>query len=93
VGPRLLSLGPLLWAAARDAPCVDAVASAYGAAITLSPAELARLGAAMELQPLVLACWSFATGRQRLADAAAWWEAERTRVSAVVERARAALDQ
>ena len=69
-GPRLWSLGFLLWAAgARSPRLVDAVVSRYGRHISLEPEELARLGGAVRARPVMLECWSFCAGRRNLADA------------------------
>jgi len=68
-GPRLWSFGFLLWAAgAAGMPCVQAVASGYRAHVRLLPEELDRLAGAVAARPLVLDCWSFATGRRRLPE-------------------------
>ena len=64
-GPRVWSLGLLLWAAgARDLRLVDAVVSRYRKRIRLEPQELARLDAAIRARPLTLDCWSLCMGRK-----------------------------
>jgi hypothetical protein len=69
-GPRLWSLGFLLWAAgARSLRLVDLVVSRYRKHVTLEPDELARLAGAIRARPLMLDCWAFAVGRRELADA------------------------
>jgi len=55
------------------------------------PGEVGRLGAAMCLRPLVLACWTFATGRDNLRGVADRWDQQRRRIDAAAEHARAAL--
>jgi Ser/Thr protein kinase RdoA (MazF antagonist) len=63
-GPRLWSLGFLLWAAgARDLALVDAVISRYRRHVELTDDELARLPAVIRARPLTLDCWSAAHGR------------------------------
>ena len=80
-GPRIISLGCLLWAAsAHGRAGVDAVISGYRQSVTLEPGELERLVSAMSLRPLVLACWTFSTGRGQLPAVASWWATERGRI-------------
>ena len=91
-GPRLHSLGFLLWAAGRQSPrCVDAVMAGYRPHVEPRPEEIDRLAGAILARPLVLSSWSFATGRERLDDVAgrlASWTGDATAIAA---RARAAL--
>jgi len=68
-GPRLWSLGFLLWAAASQAR-LQAVISRYTRRVNLEPEELDRLEGAIWGRPAMLDCWSFATGRTPLARAA-----------------------
>jgi Ser/Thr protein kinase RdoA (MazF antagonist) len=68
-GPRLWSLGFLLWAAASPSR-LEAVISRYTRRVTLEPEELDRLEGAIWGRPVMLDCWSFATGRTPLACAA-----------------------
>ncbi|HTU87665.1 MAG TPA: phosphotransferase [Solirubrobacteraceae bacterium] len=69
-GPRLWSLGFLLWAAgARDLRLVDAVVSRYRRSVELGPAELDRLEGAIRGRPVMLEAWSVCAGRRELADA------------------------
>jgi methyltransferase (TIGR00027 family) len=91
-GPRLVSLGCLLWSAAGHGPSVDAVARGYSSTITLEATELAHLEAAMAVRPAVLAIWTFATGRSPLPEAAAWWRGQQRKLSKAAGRARARLD-
>jgi methyltransferase (TIGR00027 family) len=68
-GPRLWSLGFLLWAAgARNLGAVDSVVSGYRRHVELEAAELARLAPAIAARPLIFASWGFSTGRESLAD-------------------------
>lgn len=69
-GPRLWSLGFLLFAAgARSPKLVDVVVSRYRRHTELTPDELARLTDAIRARPLLIDCWSVAMGRKP-ADAA-----------------------
>jgi Ser/Thr protein kinase RdoA (MazF antagonist) len=69
-GPRLWSLGFLLWAAgARNLRLVDVIVSRYRRHITLQAEELARLGGAIRARPLMLECWAVGAGRRQLVDA------------------------
>ncbi|MGA8369790.1 MAG: SAM-dependent methyltransferase [Acidimicrobiales bacterium] len=92
-GPRIISLGCLLWAAsARGKVNTEAVVSGYRKCITLEPAELEELVPAMSLRPLVLACWNFATGRDTLPAISQWWDTERRRIEVASKTVRAELD-
>lgn len=68
-GPRLWSLGFLLWAAAGPSR-LEAVISRYIRRVRLEPEELDRLEGAIWGRPVMLECWSFATGRTPLVRAA-----------------------
>ena len=69
-GPRLWSLGFLLWAAgARSLRLVDLVVSRYRRSIDLEPAELDRLEGAIRGRPVMLETWSVCAGRRELATA------------------------
>ena len=69
-GPRLWSLGFLLWAAgAREPRLIDLVVSRYRRSIELEPEELDRLEGAIRGRPVVLEAWSVCAGRRELADA------------------------
>jgi Ser/Thr protein kinase RdoA (MazF antagonist) len=69
-GPRLWSLGFLLWAAgSRSMRLVGVAASRYRRHVTLEPEELARLEGAIRARPLMLECWAFCAGRRQLSDA------------------------
>jgi Ser/Thr protein kinase RdoA (MazF antagonist) len=69
-GPRLWSLGFLLWAAgARSPRLVDVIVSRYRRHVTLEPEELARLDGAIRARPVMLESWAFCAGRRELADA------------------------
>lgn len=67
-GPRVWSLGFVLWAAGtRDLRLVDAFMSRYRRHVTLTDAELAALPTAIGSRPLTMAIWSLAVGAVRLA--------------------------
>jgi len=69
-GPRLWSLGFLLWAlGARHPRLVEVAASRYRRRVTLEPEELNRLEGAIGGRPLMLDCWSFCHRRLSLAQA------------------------
>lgn len=92
-GPRISSLGFLLWAAGgRDLTRVDAVMAGYREHIRLEPGELARLGGAVRARPLVLECWAFCMGRKALSDVVREWPASRDLAEAIAARAREAVE-
>jgi aminoglycoside phosphotransferase (APT) family kinase protein len=69
-GPRLWSIGFLLWAAgARELRLIDLVVSRYRRGVELEPEELDRLEGAIRGRPVVLEAWSVCAGRRELADA------------------------
>lgn len=64
-GPRLWSLGFLLFAAGSRSPKhVDLVVSRYRRRTRLTPDELGRLPDAIRARPLMLDCWAVGTGRK-----------------------------
>ena len=91
-GPRLWSLGFLLWAAgARDLRLVDAVLSRYRRSIELEPAELDRLEGAIRGRPLMLEAWSVAAGRSELGVAVERLDAVAELARSIAARARQAF--
>lgn len=69
-GPRVWSLGFLLWAAgARDLRLVDLVVSRYRRSVELEPSELDRLEGAIRGRPVMLEAWAVCAGRRELAVA------------------------
>lgn len=71
-GPRLWSLGYLLFAAgARSPKLVDVVVSRYRRHTELEPEELTRLTDAIRARPLLIDCWSVAMGRKPADEVAA----------------------
>jgi Ser/Thr protein kinase RdoA (MazF antagonist) len=68
-GPRVWSLGFLLYAAgARSPRLVELVISHYRKRVELEPDELALLEDAICGRPIVLAAWSFCAGRAALPE-------------------------
>jgi methyltransferase (TIGR00027 family) len=92
VGPRLASLGCLLWAAAAAGDThVRAALWAYRDRVTLQPDELEGLAGALRTRPLVLACWNFATRRSALNEAVGWWRQQAAMAERGAQIALAAL--
>ena len=90
LGPRLPSLGFLLWAAGTEGQdCVDAVMEGYLGHVTLETTELDLLEAAIGSRRLVLQSWAFCMGRESLAEVAAHRPDARAHAQAVAARARA----
>ncbi|HEY3772912.1 MAG TPA: phosphotransferase [Solirubrobacteraceae bacterium] len=91
-GPRLWSLGFLLWAAgARHPRLIDLVVSRYRRRITLESEELSRLEGAIFGRPLMLDCWSFCHGRLSLEAAAERLDANRQLAQTIAAHARNAF--
>jgi len=91
-GPRLWSLAFLLWTAgSASLAAVDATILAYQAHVHLEQTELGRLPDAIAARPVILACWGFATGRQRLPDALDTLTKIRADADRIATRARSAL--
>jgi Ser/Thr protein kinase RdoA (MazF antagonist) len=69
-GPRLWSLGFLLWAAgARDLRLIDFVVSRYRRSVELDSSELDRLDRAIRGRPVMLETWAVCAGRRELSVA------------------------
>jgi Ser/Thr protein kinase RdoA (MazF antagonist) len=93
-GPRLWSLGFLLWAAgARSLRLVDVVVSRYRRHVSLEAEELARLGGAVRARPLMLECWAFCAGRRELRDAVKRVAEAADLADTIAGRARAAFEE
>jgi hypothetical protein len=91
-GPRLWSLGFLLWAAGvRHPRLIDLVVSRYRRRISLESEELARLEGAICGRPLMLDCWSFCHGRLSLGDAAERLDSTRQLGQTIAAHARKAF--
>ncbi len=92
-GPRVASLGFLLWVAGGKSPrCVDAVVSAYRSHVHPEPEELDRLPAFVGARPLIFGCWGFCTGSQRLSEVVTQSTADRASAAKIAARARAQFD-
>lgn len=91
-GPRLWSLGFLLWASGVRSPkLVDVVVSRYRMRTTLEPEELSRLAAAIRARPLMLECWAYCMGRRQLADALGRVSDATTMAERIADQARRAF--
>lgn len=92
-GPRVVSLGCLLWAAAGNRRNLEAAAAAYRRWVALTTEELDRLEGAMVLRPVVLAGWTLATGRDHLPHVAERLALYRRQIRAAGPLARALLSE
>jgi Ser/Thr protein kinase RdoA (MazF antagonist) len=91
-GPRIWSLGFVLWAAgARDLRLVDAFVSRYRRHVTLTDAELAALPVAIGARPLTMTCWSLAVGRSRWPTALADFSDSNKLAQIIADRTRDAF--
>lgn len=91
-GPRLWSLGFLLWAAgARDLSLVDAVVGRYREHVRPTADELDRLPGAILARPLTIDCWSVGHGRLSGADAVQRLDSREERAETIADRARRAF--
>jgi Ser/Thr protein kinase RdoA (MazF antagonist) len=91
-GPRLWSLGFLLWAAGtRDLNLVDAVLTRYRGQVELTAAELDRLPGAIRARPLTMDCWSAAHGRMDWASAVQRLDPAHERADQIARRVRRSL--
>jgi Ser/Thr protein kinase RdoA (MazF antagonist) len=91
-GPRLWSLGFLLWAAGhRDLRMVDWVVSRYRRHTQLEPAELERLDGAIFGRPLMIVGWTMTQGMRRPSTVRAGLAADRAKAAEIADRARAAF--
>lgn len=90
--PRVWSLAWMLYAeGARDLARVDRLLDGYRRHVTLTAAELDRLGDVMPIRPLVLSAWELCVGRITPNQAVAWAGEVRRMAGEVTERARAFL--
>lgn len=91
-GPRVWSLGFLLWAAgARHPRLVEVAVSRYRKRVSLEPEELARLEGAISGRPLMLDCWSFCHGRLSLTQIVERMDADRELAKKIAAQARQAF--
>jgi methyltransferase (TIGR00027 family) len=92
--PRVATLGCVLWAAGlAGAACVQGAVSSYGGLVRLGADEIGALRRAMYTRPLVLAAWTFATGRNPLAKAVGYWQDHKAAVDRAWPVALAALTE
>lgn len=90
-GPRLWSLGFLLWAGgARDLRLVDAAMSRYTRRVTLEPAERDRLAGVIWPRPFLLDVWSLCHGRLSLGEVLANLATAQRLAGVIAERALSA---
>ena len=86
-GPRLWSLGMLLWAAGALSPrLIDVVGSRYARHIQLEPEELDRLPAAIRARPVMLEAWAACNGRRTPRAALARIASTNHAASSIAER-------
>jgi Ser/Thr protein kinase RdoA (MazF antagonist) len=91
-GPRLWSLGFLLWAVGAVHPrLIELAVSRYRKRVSLEPEELARLEGAIGGRPLTLDCWSFCHGRRSLAETVERMDANRALANRIAARTREAF--
>lgn len=91
-GPRLWSLGFLLFAAgARSPKLVDVVASRYRRHSQPTPEELERLPDAIRARPLLIDCWSVGVGRKPAREAAARLGTRNALAKRIAEQTRSAF--
>jgi Ser/Thr protein kinase RdoA (MazF antagonist) len=92
-GPRVWSLGFVLWAAgARDLRLVDAFVSRYQRHVSLTDAELDALPVAIAARPLTMSIWGLAVGRGQVAKAGSDHHAVARQAQEIAARTRQAFD-
>jgi Ser/Thr protein kinase RdoA (MazF antagonist) len=92
-GPRVWSLGFVLWAAgARDLRLVDVFVSRYRRHVSLTDAELDALPVAIAARPLTMSVWGLAVGRGQVATAGSDHPAVARQAQEIASRARQAFD-
>ncbi len=92
VAPRLWTFAFLLWSAGVSGPRhIDATVAGYRRHVSLEPAELDRLEAAVAARPLIFDAWTYATGRRPLADVVGKRAEVDAKAVEVAGRARTAL--
>jgi Ser/Thr protein kinase RdoA (MazF antagonist) len=93
-GPRVASLGYLLWAAgSRSMAAVNGVIAGYTKLVYLEKAEVEKLESAIFFRPLVLRCWEFCTERRSLEDAVEGLEPMQKLVLEIAGATRQALEK
>jgi Ser/Thr protein kinase RdoA (MazF antagonist) len=89
-GPRLWSIGFLLWAGgARDLRLVDLVVSRYRRHTQLTDEELDRLPGAIRARALMIDCWSIGHRRARIGDVSERTKCDHALSEQIAARARA----
>jgi len=79
VGPRIISLAPLLMGAVRptgwDRAALGNIAAAYRAHVQLEPGEIERLGSALLIRQLWFAAWNYwtRTAKGNPPAGTEWW--------------------
>ncbi len=92
-GPRLWSIGFLLWAAgSRNPKLLEVVISRYRRHVELTPEELARLSGAIAGRPLMLEVWAFCNGRRELRGATERVREANELADAIAARSRRAFE-
>lgn len=92
-GPRLWSIGFLLWVAgATDLRLVDLVASRYRRHTRLEPTELDRLSTVLRCRSLMIECWSIGRGHRRPTTVLSGHRHDAELADRIAERARSAFD-
>ena len=91
-GPRLWSLGFLLFAAgARGPKLVDLVVSRYRRHTRLTPDEIDRLPDAIRARPLLIDCWAVGVGRKPARQVVSELDAMTRLADRIAEQARSAF--
>jgi Ser/Thr protein kinase RdoA (MazF antagonist) len=94
IGPRVASLGYLLWAAGhRSMAAVDAVVAGYSKYVSLEKVEVERLESAILFRPLVLRCWEFCMSRRSLEEVVEGMEHMQELGDAIAGAARKAFEK
>lgn len=93
-GPRVASLGFLLWAAGhRSMAAVDAVIAGYSKHVSLEKGELEKSESAILFRPLVLRCWEFCTSRRSLEEVVEGMEPMQKMVDTIARVTRQAFEK
>ncbi|KAE9374245.1 kinase-like protein [Stipitochalara longipes BDJ] len=93
-GPRVASLGFLLWAAGnRSMAAVNAVVAGYSKLVSLEEGEIEKLESAILFRPLVLRCWEFCMSRTSLEEVVNGLDYMQKLVDTIAGAARQALEK
>jgi len=90
-GPRIWSLGFLLYATGGHPKLIELVISRYRRRIDLEPEELAALRGVLQARALLLDCWAVGHGRKAPADAVRALPAARGHAASVAAAVLAAF--